>query len=600
MRMTKRFGCLILSMALVFGMFPATAFAAEGFRDVSAGDWYFETVHQVTDLNLMKGIDSDRFDPKGTASRAMLATVIWRADGSPAGYEDKKQFNDLTADWYKDAVRYMASEERISGYPDGSFRPDRPVTRAEAAVMFGKSAQMRGLGMSEEVKTFKDADQIPDWAKDSIDVCQEKGILKGYEDGTFRPDRTITRAELATMLQAFASLRLHQDLPVGQTYQANEATGKMVENLVADKQENYMISPLSLKMAAAMAANGAAGETRTEMNEALGLRTVAKKTTAYDDLVPVDEYYRDLRETYKSFAGAATLDLNNSIWINESQMGPCRFKENFEKVLKECYDAKSGVVNNQNAVKTVNDWVSEKTRGKIQNTLDSPDFYTLLVNTVYFKGRWADAFDPGATRKGDFTQADGTKVKTDLMHKMSRTWYYRDGDVQMIKLPYDKCSYEDTGNGYSEVKDYYSDMDLNMYVLLSGKPVDLAERIEDVRDIMEWREVDITLPKFRFEYTADMTAGLQKMGMKKAFSPEEADFSNMVDGPQWLDSVLQKTFISVDEEGTEAAAVTVMIGAGSGLPEEPVVFTADRPFQFAIVDDASGEILFIGAYNKVE
>ena len=84
MRMTKRFGCLILSMALVFGMFPATAFAAEGFRDVSAGDWYFETVHQVTDLNLMKGIDSDRFDPKGTASRAMLATVIWRADGSPA------------------------------------------------------------------------------------------------------------------------------------------------------------------------------------------------------------------------------------------------------------------------------------------------------------------------------------------------------------------------------------------------------------------------------------------------------------------------------------------------------------------------------------
>ena len=303
---------------------------------------------------------------------------------------------------------------------------------------------------------------------------------------------------------------------------------------------------------------------------------------------------------YKSFAEAATLDLNNSIWINESQMGPCRFKADFEKTLKEYYDAASGVVNNQNAVKTVNDWVSEKTRGKIQSALDSPDFFTLLVNTVYFKGRWADAFDPGATRKGDFTQADGTKVKTDLMHKMSRTWYYRDGDVQMIKLPYDKCSYEDTGNGYSEVKDYYSDMDLNMYVLLSGKPVDLAERIEDVRDIMEWREVDITLPKFRFEYTADMTAGLQKMGMKKAFSPEEADFSNMVDGPQWLDSVLQKTFISVDEEGTEAAAVTVMIGAGSGLPEEPVAFTADRPFQFAIVDDASGEILFIGAYNKVE
>ncbi len=579
---------ILLTLVAAAALLSACTAAASDFNDVEEDAWFYDSVLKVADEEIMSGVAQNVFDPNAATTRAMLATVLWRVDGAEKEFDGTPaKFSDLEGDWYRTAVQYMSAKGRIQGYPDGTFRPDREVTRAEAAVMIGNSISSREVSELQKVTPFTDEKKIPDWAKKGIEECQMAGVIGGYADGTFRPDQTITRAEMAKMLAAFIELPMKEEEQEVTGYDPDKATDELIDAVIGDSKENYLISPLSLKGAFGMAANGASGETQQQILDALHL----------GELDDFNSYYRSLRKKYNAAEEAITVDLNNSLWVNESRMIGFEFKEDFEKQADKFYGAEPGVVNDGNAVETINKWISEKTREKIQNCISSSDFTTALVNTLYFKGAWVTDFGTEATKKGTFTNIDGKKVKTDLMHMTENVQYYEDGSTQVINLPYDKACYEEDG----KLKTYFSDMDVSMYVVLSENPVDIAAFLKDIQPRMANRKIVITLPKFSFRSSFDLKAPLQAMGIQKAFT-DEAEFTELSELEQKLSSVLQDTYIAVDEEGTEAAAVTVItMEATSAAPEEPYAeFKADRPFQFAIRDNKSGEILFAGAYNKVE
>ena len=375
--------------------------------------------------------------------------------------------------------------------------------------------------------------------------------------------------------------------PIHEDYDPNAKTDAIIEAVVGDTTENYLISPLSLKAAFALAANGAEGETQQEILGSLGMGNLGQ----------FNDYMKDRKEKYGKAADVITIDLNNSIWVNESRAFGADFREDYKLLLDDFYSAEAGKVNDSNAVSTINGWISDKTRGEIDKVLNSPEFTTCLVNTLYFKGAWMMPFNKQATRKGTFTNADGTQTQTDLMHMTEDIRYYSRDGVQMIRLPYENLVRDENGMRKGDGPFVTA----SMYVVLSDQPVELANLIDEARDEMSMKLVAVTLPKFTFKWNGELNTALQELGIRKAFT-DAAEFDPMSELPQCISQVLQSTFIAVDEEGTEAAAATVILEKATTAldPKVPIPFTADHPFRFAIVDDDSHEVLFAGAYNEVK
>jgi len=201
-----------------------------------------------------------------------------------------------------------------------------------------------------------------------------------------------------------------------------------------------------------------------------------------------------------------------------------------------------------------------------------------IVNAIYFKGEWACKFYEEATQKAAFTDRNGKKTEIDFMNQTGYFDYYADDSVQMIKLP-------------------YRDGRTSMYVAIPAKrTIDLEKHIPK----MEEKYVKLSMPKFKTEFDMLLVEPLSKLGIQTAFDKYKADLKNMfTDTPQniFITKVIHKTFINVDENGTEAAAVTGAGAGGSGMPKDPPIeFTADKPFTYMIRDDANGEILFMGEY----
>lgn len=376
-----------------------------------------------------------------------------------------------------------------------------------------------------------------------------------------------------------------------------------------DKNENYMFSPMSIKMAMAMAANGSSGETLAEIVDTLGIDDIdeynklAKETIertraegefdydAYNALIEKINSGEDTDEEYEQYIKmekelneyeSSPLRIANSIWINrdrEKELGCTpKFKPEFENIVREYYDGESKVVGNNDAVEKINDWVSEKTAGKIPSIIDNPNFLAALVNAVYFKGKWLYEFNEYSTKPDTFTNADGTEVQTDFMNLYEEYIdYYSDSKVQGVRLPYTS--------------------DMSMYIFTDDGSI---KNYEPYLDNMNRTYLNVSIPKFKIEYMKTLNNILKDMGIDKAFSEEIAEFYDICtdDINVYIDKVLHKTYINVDEKGTEAAAVTAItmdatITAIIETPE-PIEFKADSPFTFIIRDNISGEIIFIG------
>lgn len=369
----------------------------------------------------------------------------------------------------------------------------------------------------------------------------------------------------------------------------NEFGLKLFRQIRAEEGDgrNLFISPLSVAMALGMTYNGAAGSTESAMRGTLELGDLSREE--------INAAYRDVIDLLSGLDRSVRFKLANSIWYRQG----LAVRQEFIGLNREYFDAEVAALdfNAPEAAATINNWVDEKTEGRIEDIVADPianDLVMFLINAIYFKGSWTARFDPALTRPGPFTLSDGTRIDVPMMSTEDAidVGYFADENVTVVDLPYG-------GQAYS------------MTIVLPDTDRDLAEVIEGLegdtwRTWVEGLEVHgivITMPKFTLEYELEMNDVLKALGMAIAFDRNAADFSLIADvSPErlYISEVKHKTFVEVNEEGTEAAAATsVGVGVTSADPTPPRI-VIDRPFAFAIRERLSGTILFVGAIERPE
>ncbi|MBR9978272.1 MAG: serpin family protein [Bacteroidetes bacterium] len=364
---------------------------------------------------------------------------------------------------------------------------------------------------------------------------------------------------------------------------ANSAFGFSLFTSVTDAtpEENVFLSPLSVMMALGMTVNGAAGETWTGMRQALHFEGMTQEE--------INQSCHDIMELLLGMDPQVRLDIANSIW---SRAGYA-VEEDFIETNRRYFDAdiESLDFDRADAAGIINAWVSRMTQGRIPEIVAAPipDWVVMyIINAVYFKGTWTQEFDPSDTRDDSFIAIDGSSRPVKMMQRTGSTRYTQDDLVEMVDLPY----------GW----DRYS-----MAVLLPREGVSLAE-LRKKLSTEQWdawvkalkeRDVALQLPRFTLEYEVGLNDVLASMGMEAAFAPGRADFSGInPENELFISAVRHKTFVQVNEEGTEAAAVTsVEIGVTS-VPSVTVM-RVDRPFVFVIHERNTGAILFIGQLTDI-
>ena len=346
------------------------------------------------------------------------------------------------------------------------------------------------------------------------------------------------------------------------------------------EKENIMISPLSISVALAMTYNGAEGETKKEMEEAL---RVAGLST--DE---INASYNMLIKALQSVDDNVVLEIANAIFYADI----FQVKPDFITVNKSNYDAKVESLNfgSPAAVETINNWVADKTHDKIMKIIDNLNDLDrmVLLNAVYFNGIWSKKFDEEGTKMRNFTKKDGTNKEVPMMSKEDKLDYTANSLFEAIRLPYGTGQY-------------------NMVVMLPPDGKNSQDIIKELtsENWKKWSDTFqqeehavVTMPRFKFAFDSELKDVLKEMGMHKAFDPLLADFSKIADkGDPYISSVIHKSYIDVNENGTEAAAVTaVIIAITSAGPDEipKIYFTVDKPFVFAITEKDTGAILFIG------
>ena len=342
-----------------------------------------------------------------------------------------------------------------------------------------------------------------------------------------------------------------------------------------DPEGTVFLSPLSASMALGMTLNGANGTTFDAMRTTLGFGSLPQ--------AEINAGYRGLLDLLARLDSSTDIRVGNSIWAETG----FPFLPTFVQEGQEWFDAevRNVAFADPATLEAVNGWVREKTGGKIPKLLDQFDPQTVmtLLNAVYFKGSWRTAFKPSQTRSESFTAPSGAQPVA-MMHREGAIQYAEDLRYQAVDLLY--------GNG-----------GFGMTLVLPRPGVSLADVLgEDpavgwdaVVDRLTERTVELAMPRFRLEYRRDLSDDLRALGMAVAFDDQQADFSRMAAPPiqLFISSVLQKTFVEVNEEGTEAAAATaVQIGVTS-LPQT-YQMKVDRPFLVAIRERFSGTLLFLG------
>ena len=376
---------------------------------------------------------------------------------------------------------------------------------------------------------------------------------------------------------------LPRQLDAGETalVQADNAFGlKLFREIHAQENgENVFIAPLSVGMALGMAYNGADGSTKEAMQRTLELQGLA--------LTQVNESYRSLIDLLRGLDPAVEFRIANSIWYDQAYT----FEQDFLQVNRDYFDAEVAGLDfaDPSAAQTINAWVDRNTNGRIKEIVDSPispELVMFLINAIYFKGDWTNPFDEELTREGPFTLADGSARQVEMMSyaKPDTVLAYLDGDagVQVLDMKYG-------GKAYS------------MTIVMPQQPADIDALVQGL-DPETWErwidglaemQAQVTMPKFTLEYDIELNEALKALGMEVAFDPFNADFTRIYSGGEriYISKVKHKTFVDVNEKGTEAAAVT---SVEIGITSMPPMIIVDRPFLFAIREKFSGTILFLG------
>lgn len=338
----------------------------------------------------------------------------------------------------------------------------------------------------------------------------------------------------------------------------------------ADK--NVFISPFSLGMALAMAYNGADGKTKRALAELLGLTG--------SNLEQVNEANAELLALQDGIDPEVQFAIANSIWVR-SGISP---STDFMQCIKEYYAGQAAGLDfsRADAADIINNWVADKTFQKIRELVAPPVIklaVLILINAIYFKGLWAQPFDKERTAEKDFFRFDGSPTKCLMMSQSGSYGYFETDEFQAVNLPY--------GQGR-----------ISMYIFLP-KPNYTIGDFQKALSYENWQRWfgsmtktpgEIALPRFRVEYGEDLLKGIVALG---GYEIAGVDFARIGAGPLQISNVIHRTFVEVNEEGTEAAAATVVV-LTRALPSKPFVMTIDRPFFAAICDNATGAVFFMG------
>ncbi len=356
----------------------------------------------------------------------------------------------------------------------------------------------------------------------------------------------------------------------------------------AERPLNYVVSPLSLSMALNMVANGTAGETRTEILDALGFEST--------DINDVNALNGKFLEKFPLIDRTATLTIANALWVDGSIDGMLR--PEYTSCLSDIYSASATSLDNLSSVESMNEinrWSSNHTNGMVPRVLSeplSPQARIALTNALYFKGIWKERFDKKNTSKKVFKNYDASESLVDMMYKEQLS-----------------CSaFED--DGYKVAVLEYGNTGFSMFILLPDPGLDPVEVFSTISkyDLKELAngygflaKLNISLPKFVVETSVDFIPVLKSMGVNKIF--EGGDFSHMWSSDNsvfGIGLVKQCTKIEVDEDGAKAASTSVASGWDiSPGPVKGMDFTVDRPFVFGITETSTGAILFCGVVNKM-
>jgi len=347
-------------------------------------------------------------------------------------------------------------------------------------------------------------------------------------------------------------------------------------------QDNKLISPLSIYLDLSLAYNGARGKTQQGISTALGLGNLSTKllNTTSKALVtglPKEDV-------------SVNLDIANSIWYRQGNLQPL---PGFLTMGKNYYQAQvTGASFDASTVEEVNDWVSRNTHEKIKTILQriDPADVMYLVNAVYFKGKWTNAFDSSATSARTFHSPGHGDVKVPFMSKEAKYNYLGTDSLQLIELPY--------GNGA-----------FSMYIALPSAKINVEDWLKTLRAdsffsllrSMDSSKVRLLLPRWKYAYQiSDLKPMLSVMGMGEAFT-KQADFTSMYpsEANLYISKALHKAYIEVNEKGTEAAAATSIGFTVTSMPLHPTpVMDVDRPFFYAIAEKTTGVIVFTGLVNN--
>jgi serpin B len=342
-------------------------------------------------------------------------------------------------------------------------------------------------------------------------------------------------------------------------------------------RRNLFLSPWSVSEVLAMTTHGARGETLDAMR-----RTLDLEPTGPDG---VGAARAALRDAFTRADPTVELTAANSLWLRSGM----NISPSFLDTVKRWHQAEVATldITDPAAPSRVNAWVSDATHGRIPTIIEQieNDTALILVNAIYFKGAWSIPFDPEATREGSFSGSGGVQ-SVPMLNRSGTFMYFEDDRVQCVMLPYGRGS-------------------LGMVVVLPRAAQELDALVAGL-DVATWntwtgglgrRAGQVSLPRFHIEQTHDLGPTLSAMGMGIAFDPGRADFGAMSNSSEriFIKEVRHKTFVDVDEAGTEAAAATGAVMGVTSMPTDPPFeFLADHPFLFAIRDATTGNVLFMG------
>jgi len=348
--------------------------------------------------------------------------------------------------------------------------------------------------------------------------------------------------------------------------------------LVQDKNKNIFVSPSSIALTLAMTYNGADGSTKEAMAKVLELQGM--------NLQQINSNYAKLKTSLENPDPQVKLNIANSLWADQNNS----LKSDFIKNNQDFYQAK---VTNLNFADTetpnkINNWVKEKTEGKIEKIVEKidPNQVLFLLNAIYFKGNWTQEFDEAKTDKRPFYLSSGEEKQHPMMSQSGDYKYYESDNFQAVSLPYGESGR------------------VSFYVFLPKQNSDLESFYESLNaaNWEKWmsqfakQEGSLHLPRFKMDYETTLNDALSALGMEEAFS-NNANFSEMGNNLK-ISQVKHKTFVEVNEEGTEAAATTsvgIQLTSAKLPSQKPFQMIVNRPFFCAIRDNQTGSILFMGS-----